>query len=182
MNRKQLLAAATAFVMTAAVTVTATAQADQRPRSQILFENVILQYAQEFDRAQNELQESVSRKNRRNAIAALNMGVYVEDWVGTIDTLGTNMEGKASIKIRLNPNLSVKTWNNALSDFLDDTLIEMDSGLYQVLLNLKKGQRVRFSGSLFRSDDDFYKETSMTIWGAMTDSEFLMRFTDITPF
>ena len=181
MNRKQLLAAATAFVMTAAVTVTATAQADQRPRSQILFENVILQYAQEFDRAQNELQESVSRKNRRNAIAALNMGVYIENWVGTIDELGTNTEGKASIKIRLSPNLNIKTWNNALSDMFDNTLIEMDSKLYQVLYNLKKGQRVTFSGNLFRSDDDFYRETSVTIRGAMKDSDFLLRFTDIKP-
>jgi len=157
------------------------AQVEPRPGSQILFDNVILQYAQEFDRAQNELQESVLRKNRKNAIAALNMGTYIEDWVGTIDDLGTNTEGKAYIKIRLSRNLNVKTWNNALSDMFSNTLIEMDSKLYQVLYNLKKGQRVKFSGSLFRSDDDFYKETSMTIWGAMTDSDFLLRFTDIEP-
>jgi len=181
MNRKQLLAAAAAFVMTAAATVTATAQADPRPRSQILFENVISQYAQEFDRAQNELQESVSRRNRRNAIAALNMGFYIENWVGTIDNLGTNTEGKAYIKIRLSPNLNVNTMNNAFSDMFHNTLIEMDSELYQVLYNLRKGQRVTFSGQLFRSDDDFYYETSVTIRGAMKDSDFLLRFTNIKP-
>jgi len=150
--------------------------------SQTLFENVILQYSKEFDKASNELQESVCRGNRKNAIAALNMGYYIENWAGTIDTLGTNTEGKAYIRIRLSPNLNVTTWNNAVSDIFDNTLIEMNSELYQVLYNLNKGQRVRFSGYLFKADDDFYKETSVTIRGAMKDSEFLLRFTDIKPF
>ena len=147
-----------------------------------------MQYAQEFDRAQNELQESVSRRNRRNAIAALNMGDYVENWVGTIDSLATNTDGTAYIKIRLSPYLNVKTLNSGFFDIPYDTLIEMNSELYQVLYNLKKGQRVRFSGSLFRdyigsgADDDFYQEMSVTIRGAMKDSDFLMRFTDIKPF
>jgi len=162
--------------------VAPTAPVEIRPRSQILFDNVILFYSEEFNKAANELQESVLRKERAKAIAALNMGLYVEDWVGTLDNFGTNTEGKAYIKIRLSRYLNVNTMNNAFSDMLHDTLIEMDSDIYQVLLNLKKGQRVRFSGSLFKADDDFYYETSMTIYGAMTDSDFLMRFTDIKPF
>jgi hypothetical protein len=159
-----------------------TEQVELRPKSQIMFDNVILYYSEEFRKANNELQESVLRRERKNAIAALNMGFYVDNWVGTIADFGTNTEGKAYIKIRLSRYLNVKTWSNALSDMFDDTLIEMDSDLFQVLYNLNKGQRVRFSGSLFRADEDFYKETSFTIRGSMTDSDFLMSFTDIKPF
>jgi len=164
-----------------------TVQVELRPQSQIMFEAVIAYYADAFYNANNELEESSLRVQRKNAIASLNMGYYIEGWVGTLDKLETTTKGKAYIRIKINPNLNVKTINNEFSDMGYDTMIEMDSELFQVLVNLKRGQRVRFSGQLFRdtisgAENDFYKEVSLTIRGAMTDTDFVVKFTDIKPF
>jgi hypothetical protein len=93
--------------------------------------------------------------------------------------LGTNSEGKAHITIRLNNNLSIGTWNNALSDIGDNTLISMDSELYKTLSSMKTRQKIRFSGTFVRSDTDYFREKSLTIRGAMKTPDFLMQFSSV---
>jgi hypothetical protein len=158
---------------------TSPAIVDIRPEEQRQFEDVVATYSQQFDKAQNELQESTYRRDRMNAIKALNINSQVNDWTGTLYTLGTNSEGKAHITIRLNNNLSVGTWNNAFSDIGSNTLISMDSDLYKALYDMKTRQKVRFSGTFVRSDTDYFRETSLTIRGAMKNPDFLMQFSSV---
>jgi len=155
------------------------ATVDPRPEKQIQFESVITTFSQQFDKAQNELQESSCRKDRMNAIKELKINTQINDWIGTLSQLKTNTEGKAYITIKLNNNLTIGTWNNAISDIGDNTLISMDSALYKTLINMKTGQKVKFSGSFINSDLDYFKEKSMTIRGAMKTPEFLMRFSNV---
>jgi hypothetical protein len=152
---------------------------DSRPEKQRQFEAIITTFSQQFDKAQNELQESTYRRDRMNAIKDLNIDPQINSWTGTLNRLGTNSEGKAHITIKLANNLTVGTWNNALSDIGDNTLISMDSDLYKTLYNMKTGQKVRFSGNFIRSDIDCFKEKSLTIRGAMKTPDFLMRFSDV---
>jgi len=152
---------------------------DSRPEEQKQFESVIATFSQQFDKAVNELQESSYRKDRMNAIKELKIDTQINGWIGTLNQLKTNTEGKAYISIKLNNNLTISTWNNALSDIMDNTLISMDSALYKTLINMKTGQKVKFSGSFFNSDLDYFKEKSVTIRGAMKTSDYLMRFSSV---
>jgi hypothetical protein len=154
---------------------------DPRPEKQKQFESVIATFSQQFDKAENELQESSYRKERMNAIKELKIDTQISGWTGTLNQLGTTTEGKAYITIKLNNNLAIGTWNNAFSDIGDNTLISMDSALYKTLINMKTGQKVIFSGSFISSNSnlDYFKEQSMTIRGAMKTPEYLMRFSSV---
>jgi len=154
---------------------------DQRPYEQKRFEDFFPEYARQFDMAQNELQESVTRVNRKKALGELKIGPQVNGWIGTVKDLGTNSDGDAYISIRLNESITVQTYNNALSDLLSSTLIPMGSSLYQKLLYMSKGQKVRFSGSFLYGKDDYYEESSITIRGSMKQPDFIMRFSSIEP-
>lgn len=153
---------------------------DVRPEFQIKFEEICANYVSEYNKGENELQKSRTRNNRKQALQQLKNRSVI-NWIGTIDSLQTNSEGKAIVSIKINDNLSVKTWNNAFSDLGSNTLIPMDSALYKKLeTNVKKGSKVRFSGSLFSGNEDYYEETSVSESGSMLDPEFLIKFSDIT--
>jgi hypothetical protein len=76
-------------------------------------------------------------------------------------------------------DVAVKTWNNALSDVGDRTLIEPGSPAFNVMGTLRNGDWVRFSGRFFPDQTDCVREPSMTIRGTMTSPEFIFRFDDI---
>jgi hypothetical protein len=93
----------------------------------------------------------------------------------------TNREGKAMITISLDgaKSITIKTWNNALSDVMDNTLIENGTKVYNSISELSKGDKVVFSGTFISDDRDFIRESSMTERGSMTDPEFILRFSSI---
>nr|WP_278376829.1 hypothetical protein [Brucella anthropi] len=151
------------------------------PVNQTDFVAVIEKYAEQFRKASNELQENALRDQRRAAMMdALNSEPVIEGWKGTLQKLETNTEGKAIISVRLSPAIKLVTWNNALSDLADRTMIEKGTPLYTTLANMSVGDAVEFSGSFLSSGQDGVRETSLTIRGAMTAPDFLFRFSDIS--
>ena len=151
-----------------------------KPDKQVQFEKIVMKYVSIYKQAKNELQKSSSQAKRSSEIATLLSSFQIQSWAGTIKELSTNTEGKAILSVRINPNIEIKTWNNALSDILANTLIEQNSQLYNQLMELSIGRQVYFSGSFFNGDKDYIEETSMTEEGAMVNPEFLMKFTNIT--
>lgn len=152
-----------------------------QPRDQEIFINSVSQHQELFRNAKNELQQSAIRDQRKLAISNALNNLFVSSWIGTINQLETNSEGKAILSVRLSPNIEVKTWNNALSDISSNTLIAKDDNLYNELFNLAAGQKVEFSGSFFPSDIDHVEETSLTIEGSMRNPEFLFKFQSVKP-
>ena len=153
---------------------------DIRPDSQKRLIEICIKYDSEYRRGANELQKSATRTNRRRELQQLGLR-SVNNWIGTLSSFGTNRDGKAYITINMDDNVSVKTWNNALSDNEDNTLIAQDSSLYRNLSNMRTGARVRFSGSFLTGDDrDFFKVSNFTETFAMSTPEFLMRFTAVS--
>ena len=73
--------------------------------------------------AETELQESVALRKRDDDLCALLGDRTAMNWTGKITEVGANGEGKAHVEIELADNIRVKTWNNALSDIGDNTLI-----------------------------------------------------------
>ncbi len=151
------------------------------PQSQSAFVEIISEYEKRFASAANELQQSALRDQRRAAIlTSLGSQLRVNEWSGTLRKLETNGDGKGVITVRIAPDLDLLTWNNSLSDSLHGTLIDKGTELYDVLMNMAVGDKVRISGNFFQADADGVFENSMTIRGAMTAPEFLFRFTAIS--
>lgn len=129
----------------------------------------------------NELKLSKLRSQRKAAVAAAVKGGTVKDWVGTVDSLQTTGEGKAVFVVELPCGSKMGTWNNALSDIMDNSLIPQSSPLYDGIAELNTGTKLRFSGKLVSGDVDGFRESSMTEMGSMTDPFYVIRFTGIGP-
>jgi hypothetical protein len=114
------------------------------------------------------------RDQRKISLSALLNKYSVKSWVGTINRLETNNEGKGILSVRISPNIEIKTWNNALSDMGSNTLIEKESPVFMNLFDLSNGQKVKFSGNFIPSETDFIEETSITIDGSMMNPEFFV--------
>lgn len=151
------------------------------PEAQSRFLAVTAEFSDRFRLATNELQQSVQRDERRAALVeALGSRRSVAGWLGSIRRLETNSDGNAILAVRLSPNTEIATWNNALSDIADGTLIKKGTPLYSRLLNMSVGDTVAVSGNFFPSDADGVKETSLTIRGSMNEPEFLFHFQDVS--
>lgn len=153
----------------------------QMPDEQLRFVQAVNDHATGFREAKNELQQSAIRDQRKIAVSSVLDSYSVSSWVGTINQLETNTEGKAILSVRISPDIEIKTWNNALSDISSNTLIEKGTPVFASLFDLSDGQQVKFSGSFLPSESDFIEETSMTINGSMRNPEFLFRFKSVTP-
>ncbi len=151
-----------------------------KPADQRQFEEVIRKYIGNYKQAKNELQKSSLRTQRKSELNNVISGFAIQNWSGKINAMSTNSEGKAILSIRITPSIEIKTWNNALSDIVANTLIESNSELYNQLMNFSVGDTVFFSGYFFNSNEDSIEETSMTENGAMVNPEFLMKFINVT--
>lgn len=151
------------------------------PEIESKFINTVEKYSNDFNELNNELQQSIMRDQRQKYLLENLKKYSVKSWIGTIQKLETNSDGKAILSIRIAPDIEIKTWNNAVSDFESNSLIEKESSVYSSLLSLSEGQKVYFSGHFFPSNKDFIEETSLTIEGSMKKPEFLFKFESVKP-
>jgi hypothetical protein len=123
-------------------------------------------------------------KHRRDAdICSLTQSLSVNDWVGTLQTVDANSDGKGVLKIAIAREIAVETWNNEISDGSDNTLIEPGTPLFQAASSMKPGQVVRFSGHfLSGSEGECLKEGSITLSGKLREPEFIFQFSSISSF
>lgn len=122
-----------------------------------------------------------TRAARKAAICRALPRLDVHDWIGTIYTLPSNGDGDGVVEITIGPDIYVKTWNNAISDSGDHTLILAGSPVFQAFVAMKVGDTVRFNGTFLPSPTDCAREPSVTLSGSMTEPEFLMRFSSAAP-
>jgi len=146
-----------------------------RPETQLQFLAAIEAAVARYDAAENELKKSSVAKERARELAGLLPGGDASAWVGVLEAMGTNGDGNAHVTIRIGGDAVVKTWNNAISDASDRTLIAHGSALYTALADLRLGTPVVFTARLLR-------ETSLTEAGGMQAPEFVARFTSIEPW
>jgi hypothetical protein len=143
----------------------------------------VVSFYSDYRSASNELKKSNVRRKRKEKLKQIMKSLIIKNWIGKLDSLQTNSEGKAYISIKpIGADFEIKTWNNALSDIFSNTLIEANSKIYTNISELSEGDTVLFSGSFFSSDLDHIKETSMSESGAMTDPEFLFKFSSVIKY
>jgi len=151
------------------------------PAAEQGFVHAVQQGQAAFRAAPNEMARGGTRFQRRTAICETLPQLSVSGWVGQIEKLSSNSDGKGVLEISFAPNIEVKTWNNALSDVSDYTLIEPSSSLFAAVSQMKQGDQVIFAGTFFPSEVDCVRETSVSLEGSMTDPEFLFRFSNVSP-
>ena len=70
------------------------------------------------------MQKGASRPNRAKSICVAIPDRRATQWVGNVSRVSSNSEGKGVLNIEIASGVQVKTWNNALSDSFDNTLID----------------------------------------------------------
>lgn len=153
--------------------------AQTKPQAQVRLLQIVNSSKIKYRGTSNEIQKSQARDERKQQLAEIPL--RAENWVGTLVELETNSDGLGIVTVQLVDGVSVGTWNNALSDISDNTLVQKNSPLYARLAALNEGQVVRFTGMFSRSQEDYLKEVSMTQDGSMKEPSFLFRFEKIDP-
>ncbi|WP_202627752.1 hypothetical protein [Cellulomonas sp. APG4] len=130
--------------------------------------------------AANDLQRGAAKAERDQAICALLPAKAVSGWTGKITEIDANGDGKGIFTVEVAEDVEIGTWNNAFSDFQDDTLVEPSSPVFTSGLSLEEGQLVRFSGTLVAdSSDGCLRESSLTLRGGLESPSFIFRFSEL---
>lgn len=127
----------------------------------------------------NEMAQGGTRPERASRLCQMGYPRAITGWTGTLRQATTNGDGRGVLSIEIAPDIYLKTWNNALSDIGDNTLLDPNSYVFSVASGMRVGQRVRFAGTFLRGTTDCVREGSMTMDGSMRRPEFLFRFSDL---
>lgn len=171
------------FMLALLATCSAQAQpkatlSDYMPERQKKFVQIVGDYAEKYQAADNQLKKSAVWKERTKKLRETLTAKPNEKkggWVGAIDSMGTTSSGKAWVVIRISPGITISTWNNELSDIGDKTLIQNGSATYNALAELQPGAVVYFDCNLKPDGQAFLEETKML------EPNFLARFASIKP-
>ncbi len=154
--------------------------APQMPAAEKAFIQAVERARSRYASGANEMQKGAARPRRAKEICEALKSAAVKNWIGHVEQLSTNGDGKGVLKIRIADNLFLMTSNNALSDLAWDTLIDPDSTLFHNASALSDGQLVSFSGSFIRSKEDCVQEVSLTLHGSIQEPAFIIRFSDVS--
>jgi hypothetical protein len=149
------------------------------PSDQMHFIGAVTSARTSYKNAANELAAGSMRSSRQQAICNAVINQQASDWVGRIETLTSNGDGKGVVSLSTTEYIHIATWNNGLSDIRDNTLIDPNASMFKQLAALKVGDLVIFSGRFSSSNTDCVGEQSVTLQGSMTSPAFTMRFTSI---
>ena len=148
-----------------------------RPADEVAFITAVDQGKSAAKQAANDMAKGGTRAVRKTAICAALPSHDIADWTGKITELSSNSEGKGVLAIDIDDGITLVTWNNALSDTSDQTLIDPSSSLFKTVSSLKEGDAIKFSGSFIDSDEDCVEENSLlSVEESMSNPHFIMRF------
>jgi hypothetical protein len=152
------------------------------PADEAQFVSLVTTAQQAVDGAENDMQIAAAKATRDSGICSLIPARTVSGWTGKVIEVGANGEGKGILTVEVAPEVEIGTWNNFLSDALDETLIEPSSPVFTSAATLTEGQIVRFSGEFIGgTDPDCLRESSLTLRGGVEDPSFIFRFSEVSP-
>ena len=169
----------------AAVTTPANAETSQALHAMPEFEKQFIAAVENarsvYKSGANDMAKGAARPLRAKELCALLRSPSISNWVGRVSKLSTNGDGKGVLEVQIDKDTVIKTWNNAVSDAGDNTLIDPTSPLFSKASALAEGKQVIFSGSFRPSSTDCVKEGSLTMHGSLMEPEFIFRFSDVAP-
>jgi hypothetical protein len=146
--------------------------------NQLKLIKIIKDYHNQYSPDSNELKINKLLIDRDNKLCE-EISLNVNNWSGKIKKIDTNMEGKGILELVIDKDIFIQTWNNAFSDLMDNTLIEVDSKVYNQLIEFNKNQEVQFSGSFISVSDGCFSLQNITKKSKLTKPEFTFKFSNI---
>lgn len=166
----------------------AVAAAPQYPAAQQQFYALNKACEESYGKGQNEIQKSLAFNecNKQRSDFAAQHGI--SGWTGTIKDISTD-QGADVVTVDIEAEIdgfemTFMTVNNRFSDMNTNSMITPDNPLFNVLAQMKEGQKVTFDAT-FLQDPEGKRgvwEGSMTEQGSMSDPAFNVKFSDIRPF
>jgi hypothetical protein len=153
----------------------------EQPAIQKAVLGIIEKFKLKYEQAANDLQQADTRLTRDEQICKATKGSAITNWTGVVENIGAASEGEAYLTVRIAEDVTLETWNNSLSDYADETLISRKSPIYKVVLSLKEGQIVKFSGKFVPADGACLDTMNITEYFAINSPEFVFRFSKIVP-
>jgi hypothetical protein len=77
-----------------------------------------------YNSAINDMQKGATRPARAKGICSALSSLGFDNWVGQVEELSSNNDGYGILSVKIAKDTYVKTWNNAFSDIVDDTLLD----------------------------------------------------------
>jgi hypothetical protein len=132
----------------------------------------------------NELKQRLIEKSRNRAVcAAVPKSREIERWVGRINRLAVTTQGLGILEVQIGYRTKLSTWNGALSDVFNKTLIPFGSEDYRRLAKMGEGHLITFSGTFFEGRDGAcILERSFSLDGGMSTPNFVFRFKDVAEY
>ncbi|MBN9433164.1 MAG: hypothetical protein J0I45_12085 [Bosea sp.] len=152
------------------------ALADKQTRDETAFIKAVGDARAEYEKADYDARVAL-QSSRAAAICAGVKKPEVNGWVGAIKEVERDPGGRTILSVALPDGTLVKTWNNAMSDIEDKTLILAGTPLAAAVGKLAQGDAIRFSGTFFSDEPDCYRSSRLSLDQSMTEPSFLFRFT-----
>jgi hypothetical protein len=153
---------------------------DEMPAQEQKFISIIRSANNQYGNGANDMQKGAARPWRAQQLCDVFRSMFqINNWIGQVSELSSNGDGKGVLSLTLAPEITVGTWNNSLSDIMDNTLIDPKSSLFTKAAALKVGEWISFSGTFPRADVDCVKESSLTLDGSITSPNFVFQFSDV---
>ena len=149
----------------------------QLPLEEQKFVDIVQKAQKDASKASNDMAKGGVLAIRSKNLKELETSV--QNWFGRVVKIGSNSDGKGVLSIEVASDVTICTWNNALSDIGDKTLIEPGSDLFNTAAALRKGQKVKFSGRFISDDETGFSEQSLSLDGKIKDPEFTFKFSSI---
>lgn len=150
------------------------------PAEQAAMLRIVAVAQKEASSVENDMQLGGVKSRRDKELCQALASMNARNWIGKINSIDSNSDGKGVLEIEIAPHTLVKTWNNAVSDLGSDTLIEPSAPIFEVASRMKRGQKVLFSGHFFHGGtEDCIREASLTLRGKVEEPEFIFAFGDI---
>jgi hypothetical protein len=137
---------------------------------------------------QNDIQKSLVFNQCNKDRLRFSKDQNISGWVGEVTDISTD-QGADVVSVTITTTIdgfesSFGTVNNRISDYATDSMITQSNPLFNVLAQMKEGDRVSFDGRFLPHPESQRGiwESSMTEHGSMDEPEFMVRFSDIRPY
>ena len=151
---------------------------EQQPKDQAAFATAISDTQKAFSAAAVDDQMDIQPQRAAALCKALSKP-EVKNWVGAVRAADKDSGGRLTVTVALPDGTLVKTWNNAMSDLDDNTLVPAGTPLAAAFGKLKAGDTIRFAGTFFSDEADCYRSTRLALGQSVMEPSFLFRFTAV---
>lgn len=148
------------------------------PAGQQSFSDRVEKARKDYEATDNELRMSKVVTDRDKALCKATGGSF-KGWKATVNDVGSTGDGYGYVAVIIEDDIELSTWNNALSDVFDNTLIKPENKLFDTLLDLSSGDIVTVSGSFTDGKDTCVQTSNLTEVFNADSPDFKVKFTSI---